>query len=181
MIARILCAFGALSVGAASAWACRFNVRDVGFVDLGGSPYKFHCLVSKDTPQATATSIKQISTAAFLDTNVEAEIADLGEEASPEILGHYEKAGKPELPVGILVSGDGKRSFAMPLVRANESLDESLWSAMESTFESSIRDRIIEKVIEHYCVIVLVEGIDDVENQRAQEYADSVIRRIEDR
>ncbi|MGK0184854.1 MAG: hypothetical protein ACI9R3_000628 [Verrucomicrobiales bacterium] len=179
MIRRLLIAVGVILLGAASAWACRFNVRDVGFVDLGSNPYTFYCVVSQDTPQATITSIKQIATAAFLNVNIEPKIVELAESTDAALVEHYKKAGEPKMPVGILVSEDGERQLVVPLFKPDESPDESLWSAMESTFESPVRDQVTEKAIAHYGVILLIEGTDDAENQRAKGYANAVTKRIE--
>jgi hypothetical protein len=166
-------------LGTISASACRFNVRDVGFVDLGSNPYKFYCVVSPDTAPETVTSIKQIATAAFLDVNIETEIVELGDSIDPAVAAYYKEAGEPQPPIGILVPADGDSPLTVPLIVENESLDESLWSAMESTFESPVRDQITEKAIEHFGVILLVEGNDAAENKRSKETANAIIQRIE--
>ena len=178
MIRRSILFVTVLSLAAATAEACRFNVRDVGFVDLGSSAYKFYCFVSRETSPTTVTSIKQIATAAFLDVNVEPEVVELGDGLDPAIASYYKDAGEPETPAGVLVSTDGESAISIPLVDRNESLDESLWSAMESTFESPVRDRVIEQAIENFGVILLVEGDDNAENVRAKGFANAVIQRV---
>ena len=54
--------------------ACRFNVRDVGFVDLGSAVYKLFLFVPDDTSSADVDSLKSIAFATYLDSNVKAEV-----------------------------------------------------------------------------------------------------------
>ena len=179
MLERLILGASVVLFGAASAFACRFNVRDVGFVDLGSNAYKFYCVVSPDTPPTTVTSIRQIATAAFPDVNTEPEVVELGESIYPAIAAYYKSAGEPETPVGVLVSAaEGDSPLAIPLVKDNDSLDESLWSAMESTFESPLRDQVIENAIGHFGVMLLVEGDDDAENQRVKMIANAIIEGV---
>ena len=57
--------------------ACRFNVRDVGFVDLGSKPYQLFCFVDKSTPADLVSQIEDISIAALLDSNIQAEVVNV--------------------------------------------------------------------------------------------------------
>ncbi len=169
-----------------AALACRFNVRDVGFVNLGGDDYRFYCVVDSETPADQVEAIGQISAAAFLEANVTAELVTLGGDRpslqsgqQSEGLRHYRAAGSPKPPVGILVSPDSRRKpLAIPLLREGELLQESVWSAMERVFESKSRDAVLAGAIESYGVIVLVEGADTARNQAAKAAARNVIQRI---
>ncbi|GAI97368.1 unnamed protein product, partial [marine sediment metagenome] len=44
-----------------SVLACRYNVRESGFIDLGTKPYYFYGYVNKDTPEEITSSFEQIS------------------------------------------------------------------------------------------------------------------------
>ena len=84
------------------------------------------------------------------------------------------------VPTGVLVSPDGERSLALPLVTENEDLQDTLWTNMEAVFESPARAEILAKAIDTYGVIVFVEGSDPAENARIQKVAQSVIARVGD-
>ena len=58
--------------------ACRFNVRDVGFVDLGSAVYKLFLFVPNDTSSTDIDSLKSIAFATYLDSNVKAEVLTYG-------------------------------------------------------------------------------------------------------
>ena len=156
------------------ALACRFNVRDVGFVDLGSPPYRFYCLVDQSTPADTATAIKEISAAAFFNTNIEPEVLDAGDAKASRW------RSDATLPASVLVAPDGERSLTLPLIHEGELLQDSLWTSMEAVFESPARAEILAKAIDTYGVIVFVEGSDPAENTRIQNVAQLVIARVED-
>ncbi len=164
----ITCCFAALS-GLAS--ACRFNVRDVGFVDLGSPPYQFYCLTNASTPADVSAAIKDISAAAFFNTNVE-----------PLVLDQSDPRAEPwktlAAPLGVLVSPDGERSLALPLINEGENLQDTLWTHMEAVFESRARSEILAKAIDTYGVVVLVEGPDATENARIHAATQRALTRI---
>ncbi|MCJ7675505.1 MAG: hypothetical protein MUO33_10190, partial [Sedimentisphaerales bacterium] len=61
-------------------FACRYNVREVGFVDLGIERYRLYGYVDKNTPAEITSSFEQISYAALLESNIEAEIIDVNQQ-----------------------------------------------------------------------------------------------------
>ena len=66
-----------LLLGPGEVFACRYNVRDVAFVDFGRYPYRLYGFVNKDTPLEIKTSFEQIAYSALLDTNVVFELIDI--------------------------------------------------------------------------------------------------------
>ncbi|MFT4639409.1 MAG: hypothetical protein ACI8T1_002734 [Verrucomicrobiales bacterium] len=168
--------WGCLFALLGTALACRFNVRDVGFVDLGSQQYRFYCLIDESTPPETATAIKEISAAAFFNTNVEPEVVFA---AAAKAADWYQLAGSPVPPAGVLVSPDGSRALALPLVSEGEDIQDTLWTHMEAVFESPTRAVVLTKAVNTYGVIMLVEGNDAAENARVQSMAQSVIKRVQ--
>ena len=59
---------------AIDALACRFNVRDVGFVDLGSDPYRLYIFVPENTPRADLEIIQSTAYATYLESNIKFEI-----------------------------------------------------------------------------------------------------------
>ena len=56
------------------ALACRFNVRDVGFVDLGSEPYRLFIFVPEGTPNSEIELLESTAYATYLDSNVKATV-----------------------------------------------------------------------------------------------------------
>ena len=57
--------------------ACKYNVRDVGFVDLETGPYRLYGFVRSDTPEDFTRLIRETATAVFLDANAELQIVNM--------------------------------------------------------------------------------------------------------
>jgi hypothetical protein len=81
------------------------------------------------------------------------------------------------LPAAVLVSPDGQ-SYPVPLVKLDRPFEETLRLAIEDILTSPKRDEILQKAIENYAVVLLIEGADDLENQRAKEATSKVIELI---
>ena len=54
--------------------ACRFNVRDVGFVDLGSEPYRLFIFIPDGSPKSEIELLRSTAYATFLDSNVKATV-----------------------------------------------------------------------------------------------------------
>ena len=59
------------------AFACRYNVRETGFVDLGIDPYILCGYVDANTPAGVAAGFKKISEEVLLETNVIFRLIDM--------------------------------------------------------------------------------------------------------
>ncbi len=164
---------------------CMYNVRDVGFVDMGSVPYRLNYYVRNDTPAELTSAFRQISYAALMDSNVEAEVINIDQhEDSPdeEADAEYQQAMKyldfwevESFPAAIMVSPKG-HSLALPV--SGKMNRESLWSLLESAVLSPKREEIISSVVEAYCVVLLIQGKDGSENKEAQRKVADAIAEI---
>jgi hypothetical protein len=156
--------------------ACRFNVRDVGFVDLGSEKYRLLIFVPDTTPAAEVELLKSIAYATYLESNVKAEVltgsAAAKGETAPFLPANLKKAQ------AVLISADGKRSLPVSLAVDGKPLTVSAWDGLESVFDSTRRNAIVSKVYEHYGVILIVEGKNADENLRIRKMADTVVASI---
>ena len=170
-LAAILTALFALD-----ALACRFNVRDVGFVDLGSEKYRLLVFVPDATPAAEIESLKSIAYATYLESNVKSDVLTASAAAKGE--------AAQFLPVNlkeaqaILISVDGNRSLPVLLSVDGKSLSVSAWDGLESVFDSPRRNSVVSKVYEHYGVILVVEGKNADENLRIRKMVNTVVASI---
>ena len=98
---------------AMDALACRFNVRDVGFVDLGSKKYRLFIFVPDATSANEVDALKSIAYATYLDSNVKAEVFTATLAAKGEALKFLPANLKQAQAV--LVSTDGKRTLPVSL------------------------------------------------------------------
>ena len=157
--------------------ACRFNVRDVGFVDLGSQPYKLYCYVDNQTPDELVTQIGDIALAALLDSNITAEVVNLDTADRHPGLEFATLEEHLGAPFAALVSPE-QRSILIPLTFPDKTPDESLWAAFESMYESDWRDKVMATVLETYGAVILLDGADPAENKKAREAAEKSIATI---
>jgi len=159
-----------------SALACRYTVRDVGFVDLNPNPYRLLVYDRSSAPPAFLAQLRATATAVFMDANVALEIIDLS--AAPEPAGrkHLQTAGITEFPAALLVAPD-QRVLHLPLERAPAKLqgNAAVWSLLESTIQSPSREALLRNITRAYAVVLLIKGLDPQENQRAMQAAQAAI------
>ena len=161
---------------AIDALACRFNVRDVGFVDLGSNPYRLYIFVPENTPRADLEIIQSTAYATYLESNIKFEIQTPSKAADGEAKAFLPK--EVAEPIGVFVSGDGKRSVPVKLTTKGQPLAVSIWDGLESVFDSPRRNAVLAKVYEHYGVILVVEGKNAAENDRIKKQAARVVATI---
>ncbi len=156
--------------------ACRFNVRDVGFVDLDSSVYKLFLFVPNETPSADIDSLKSIAFATYLDSNVKAEVLTFGAADEAEI-GKFLPRIRDRAQA-VLVSPDEKRTVSVEVTSKNQPLSASAWDGLESVFDSPRRNAVLSNVYEHYGVVLIVEGENASENMRIRKMAEAVVKSI---
>lgn len=166
-----------LFCGVTTSVACRFNVRDVGFVDLGSKPYQLFCFVDKKTPAELVSQIEDISIAALLDSNIQAEVVNMDTAVDHPALKHAENKEPLATPYATLVSPKG-HSIPIRLLDVQTTDSEALWTAFESLYESAWRNKVMESVLNTYGAVILLEGADAAENQKARAAAEKSIAAI---
>ena len=160
-----------------SALACRYNVRETGFVDLGYEPYYFYGFVNKATPEEITSTFIQVSNVAFIDCNIQVEIINIDLQKDHPAMKYLSQWQIQSFPVAILVSPDG-RSIVIPVKKDSEPFEKSLRSAISNIIFSPIREEIVKGVIKSYGVILLIEGQNTQENEKYKKVAFSVIENI---
>ncbi|SVC20266.1 uncharacterized protein METZ01_LOCUS273120, partial [marine metagenome] len=161
------------------ALACRFNVRDVGFVDLGSALYKLFLFVPNGTSSTDIDSLKSIAFATYLDSNVKAKVLTYGSADKAGIGGFLPQI--QDRAQAVLVSPDEKRTVSVEVTSKNQPLSVSAWDGLESVFDSPRRNAVLAKVYEHYGVVLIVEGKNASENTRIRKMAEAVVKSITDK
>ena len=159
------------------ALACRYNVRETGFVDFGDRPYILYCYVNKDTPEDITSSFREISYAALAESNVKSEIIDISRIKKHPALRYLDLWSIKSFPSAVLISPEGQ-SMPVPVTKPDQPFKRTLWSALDSIISSPKRDEILQQAIETYGIVLLVEGTDHQENKKAKESASAAIERI---
>lgn len=165
----------ALSLLSGPALACRYNVRDVGFVDVETAPYHFYAFVSPETPAKAMALLRETSAVVLRDCNVECEVVPTGGQTNPRALEHLPPGTGSSLPHAILVSPEG-HVLPLPLAQPPEPLRESLTSVLRDVASSPKREELLAAASRAFAAVLLIEGDDADANQRARQ---AIARAIE--
>ncbi len=155
--------------------ACRYNVRETGFIYLAQKPYHLVIYYANTASGKDVEMLKQLASHHFKDSNIEALLVNINDTDSSSA---YPKPDKStQLPAAVLQSPDGQ-IIDIPLSSKGLSLEASAGKAFESISYSSIRDEILRKCISNYAVVLLFEGTDSKANKEAREAAKAAIEHI---
>ncbi len=157
------------------AFACRYNVRETGFIYLAQKPYHLVIYYANTTSGKDVEMLKQLASHHFQDSNIEPQFVNIDDADSSS--GYQESDKSTPLPAAMLQSPDGQ-IIEIPLSSNGLSLEASASKAFESISYSSIRDEILRKCISNYAVILLFEGTDSNANKEAREAAKAAIEHI---
>ena len=141
--------------------ACRYSVRDVGFADLGSERYTLRCFVGESEDES-GNRFSQAAKALLGDSNVEFELSDLNQEEQG----------------GVLISPDGKRQHTIAPSKSGSKIDQLEWSTIQSVVASPVRNELTKKLISNFAVVLLIEGSDRLQTERAKLAALEAIKAI---
>lgn len=163
-----------------SAWACRYSVRDVSFVDLEPVPYYLYYFIDSAAHRPAAEQVQRIASGVFLDSNVTLEVVDLRTDPDHAARVHLSN-GERTAPAGVLVSPDQR---ALPLALPTQSSEggsskDAVWNFVETAIQSPAREQLFESIVDAYAVVLLIEGTDSAQNRRAKRAIESAITAIE--
>ena len=145
--------------GAGVVLACRYSVRDTGFIDLAsaGSSYRLQLIAPPDFSPATRRALDQAAAVMLMDANVTLETGE---------------AGRPGEPASLrLVDSDGRALTVATLTNAAQ----DFLPLLESIATSPFRDQLYRESLRAYGLILLIEGSDLAANQRARADAQAAI------
>ncbi len=162
---------------ACPASACRYNVRDVGFVELGERPYALYGYIDNAVPQDVADRLKHGTYAALIDSGIGVEVVNVDRDTGHSALQHIQKLGVASLPAAILVSPD-EQLLAVPVSEPGRPFDETIWPALDGILASPTRGELLDALVSSYGVVLLIEGVDESENARVRRVADAAVEKI---
>ena len=163
-------------LGCPAVFACRFNVRDVGFVDLENRPYGLFCYINNSTEKHITDDFKEVANAELPQTNIKARTINVDLTPDHPVM-QYLKPPAKTFPVFVLISPDRK---AMPIesIEKGQGFKDSLLKTLGEIVSSPIREEIAKKTIDTFGVILVIEGVDAEENKKAVTAAQAAIKKI---
>jgi len=161
-------------IGPAS--ACRYNVRETGFVDLGMEPYVLCGYVDGNTPADVTAGFKKIPDAALAESNVIFRLIDTDKQKDHPAI-KYLDPNSQSVPCAVLVSPDGQ-TMPISVTAPGEPFEKSLRSAVDKILSSPKRSELLQEVAKMYGVIMVIEGPDAEENEKAKKAASAAVEAV---
>ncbi|MBI9016022.1 MAG: hypothetical protein JEZ07_02060 [Phycisphaerae bacterium] len=140
-------------------WACQYNVRDIGFVDLKGSTYKLYVFLDKDNSEQQS-QLQTLLNDKLYDSNVISEIL-----LSDSNVFHIEKPTR--LPAAVLVASNSEK-LSIALDKPNKTISQQLTDITDQLISSSIKSEILKQMAGNFAVVLLIESADSKQNIQAQ-------------
>jgi len=174
-----------------SASACQYNVREVGFIDLGIEPYRLAVYLPQDVPAEGVSGLKDAMEVALAETNIRFEPVLAAVDTNHPALKIARTHGISRFPAAVLVSPDGQ-SMPLDVSRASSprseggtpstqvSLAEAVPAALAGVLESPTRRQILEKCADAYGVVLLIEGPEPQANATAKKAVAAAVQHIGD-
>lgn len=150
--------------------ACRYSVRDTGFVDLDQPPWKLRAIGLSDSQE---TLWLQSARSRFLDSNLQFQSGpDAQENSTPRGEPATNKAPSPAIELLAL----DHRSLALARGTELPTQPDAISEFLERVAASSVRDDLHEQLLRSFAVLVLIEGTEAPKNTVARRAAEEAIR-----
>ena len=165
---RCLLAFALIFWGINSATACKYNVRETGFVDLESRVYSLFVFVDSSVSEQEKSELGQVSRGILEDSNIQYELVDVDRQSNHPALKYFKK-NDSSIPSNALISPDGQ-TMSVPMNDFKTELAKIIFSPK--------RDDIVKRAIKNYAVLLFVEGQDETQNKQALEIVQSAAKHV---
>jgi len=172
--AFLICLFGSFCMH--SAVACRYNVRETGFVDLGAEPYVLCGYVDGNTPADIKTGLQQISDEVLAESNVIVRVIDTDRQKDHPAMKHFD-ANDASSPSAVLISPDGQ-ILRVSITQPGLPFEKTFRAVLSRILSSPKRRELLLKVSRAYGVVLLIEGPDAARNEKAKQAALAAIEQV---
>ncbi len=159
------------------AQACRYNVRDVGSVDLEYDSWYIFGFFDKQTADGVVSGFKEVVSSKLSDTNVLNEIVNVEESQAHPAMELVTRHSIDSYPA-VVFAGPEQRSRVVKIGTTAETVASTLPAAIEHLIGSPKREEIRQAAVATYGVVLLIEGKDAEENKRAVAAAQAAVKTI---
>ncbi len=159
--------------------ACRYNIRDVGAVDLEYDSYYLFGYFDKQTPASVVSAFEKAATAKLDGANVLGEMINVTQDPAHPAIELAKEHSIESYPAALFVGPD-RRARVIEIGKTAETVANKLSAALEHLTVSPKRLEIMKAAATTYGVILVIEGKDAAENTAAQQAAKAAVQTIAD-
>lgn len=148
--------------------ACRYNVRDVGFVDLETESYRLCIFVPPGTPAPSLALLQRMPPVALRDCNIHFELLTPEGAAGHPAFPPPSRTGDDPTVRAVLESPDG-RSLPLTFSQRGQPLRQRLAAVLDEVASSPKREELVAAAGRSFAAVLLIEGAVAEANRRARE------------
>ncbi len=161
-----------------SVFACKYNVRDMGFVDLEDRPYLLNLYLDSPFSDSDVQNLTRFLQTQLKGTNIRGQAVHRVHQKTHPALSWLEDASAGSGCQLLLVNPDGQ-PYPVWNLDKEKNIEEQIRSVVTSILTSPMRNAIQEKSLDIFGVVLLIEGRREHENEQARQSAQDAIKRIE--
>jgi hypothetical protein len=166
-VVKLLLVLGLLGALSPELLACRYNVRETGFVNLGIESYRLLLFADSAVPSEDVAQLETLARETLADSSVSVELISVDKTPDHPAIEYWQPSEAQGQPSAALVSPSGKSRWLGPLWEGEFSPEQVRELVLE-VVSSPIRFRIIEESATAFGVVLLVEGENPAENDRVR-------------
>jgi hypothetical protein len=153
--------------------ACKYNVRDVGFVDFGTDVYRLYGYVSDDADSDFQEHLKDLSETIFADSNVQFELISDEGGTDPQAAELLTQLRIEAFPTAVL-SMKEREPLIIPMMTDREQVA----ATFKGLVSSPLRETLQKKLRDVYALVLFVHGTDTEKNDQSRNVVQSAISQI---
>lgn len=158
------------------AQACRYSVREVGFVDLNPTRYTLYVYVDDNVPADQVTLIKRIVFLELMDTPIELEMVHVDQDTGHLGLEYLAQTDFETYPTMIMVSPEGY-TWPKAVSDGSEDLKGEVESFLMPFATSPLRAQILSN-LPHFCTVLYLEGADENSSKTTEAAISSALETV---
>ena len=160
-----------------SSFACKYNVRETGFVDLGSEFYFLNLYIDNTSAKEIISNFRQITSELLNDSNVKPQIVNTDLDGNQTVATYLKTHNFESLSVLLLKSPDGQFKI-LPVDFQPISFQKSLEKFIKTVLISPMREHILREIIDAYGIVFLIEGKNIDNNNLAKIQINKAIENI---
>lgn len=158
---------GLVLAGSEMGVACRYNVRDLGFIDVGDSAYRLYVYPGPDTPGGQLDQVSEVVGASLSDSNLDFVLCHSDGGPTPEAKAAFQAHPDLVLPGAVLSSPDGQ-TFPLSFHLGQPGWETQVAAELDALVHSPARAAITRLTAQTFAVVLLLEGSDSEATQSAR-------------
>lgn len=158
--------------------ACRYNVRETGFVDLGTESYRLICFSDSQVAEKQITQLESLAKESLAENSVPFEFVLVDRSSDHPATDYWLPAENPELPSLVLVSPLGHSFWIGPVGEGGVS-SGLFRSTLRDIISSPVRSKIAEELATALGVVLVIEGKDGAANRGVRQLVFDAIQTVE--